>query len=359
MNIFTKALRLAPLSEDEALAIYERAPTDELMEVAATLRRQHIPGNGVSWQIDRNVNYTNVCISGCLFCNFHCKPHETDKSYMTTIEEYCEKIDALFARGGDQLLLQGGLHPACGLAFYESLFRTLKTRYPSLKLHALGPPEVAHIARLEKCSYRETLQRLVAAGLDSLPGAGAEILVDRVRRILSPAKPDAQAWLDVMREAHRLQLTTSATMLIGHIETGRERIQHLLKLRDLQNEKPATAVGFLNFICWPVQANGTRLAQRYPLTPVTPVEYIRTIAISRIVLNNIKNIQVSWLTAGRDTAQVCLHAGANDMGSIMIEENVLASTGVSYRMDAEGIQQTIREAGFIPWLRNQQYEPVI
>ncbi|MDR1681611.1 MAG: CofH family radical SAM protein [Prevotellaceae bacterium] len=356
MNILTKALQLIPLSEDEALTLYEHAPTDELMDAAAALRRLHVPGNGVSWQIDRNVNYTNVCISGCLFCNFHCKPHETDKSYTTTMAEYDEKIATLFAKGGNQLLLQGGLHPAYRLPFYELLFRTLKTRYPALKLHALGPPEVAHIARLEKCSYREVLQRLMAAGLDSLPGAGAEILIDRVRKIISPAKPDAQAWLDVMREAHRLKLTTSATMLIGHIETNRERIRHLLKLRDLQAEKPESAAGFLNFICWPVQTRGTLLAQRYPLKPVTPVEYIRTVAISRIVLNNIKNIQASWLTVGRDTAQVCLHAGANDMGSIMIEENVLASAGVSYRMDAEGIRQTIREAGFEPWLRNQQYE---
>ena len=357
MTIFTKALQRLPLSEDEALEIYEQAPSVELLEVAAALRCQHVPGNGVSWQIARNVNSTNVCISGCLFCNFLCAPHETAKSYTTTIDEYAEKIDELFARGGDQLLLQGGLHPNCGLAFYESLFRALKTRYPALKLHALGPPEIAHIARREKRSYRDVLQRLVAAGLDSLPGAGAEILVDRVRKILSPAKPDAQAWLDVMREAHRLRLITSATMLIGHIETPRERIRHLLKLRDLQDEKPPGAPGFLNFICWPVQAAGTRLAQRYALRPVTPVEYLRTVAISRIVLHNITNIQASWLTVGRDVAQIALHAGANDMGSIMIEENVLASAGVTVRMDAAGMRQTIREAGFDPWLRNQRYEP--
>jgi len=351
-------LQLEPLTEDEGLYLYEHAATDELMATATALRQKHVPGNGVSWQIDRNVNYTNVCTSGCLFCNFHCKPHEKEKRYTTTIAEYGEKIDTLFAKGGNQLLLQGGLHPAYGLAFYESLFRQLKQRYPALKLHALGPPEVAHIAKLEKLSYRETLQRLIDAGLDSLPGAGAEILVERVRKMVSPAKPDVQAWLDVMREAHRLSLPTSATMMFGHIETRRERIQHMLKIRELQNEKPRDAPGFVAFICWPVQSGGTKLAQRYALPTVTPVEYIRTVAVSRLVLHNITNIQASWLTVGRSTAQVCLHGGANDMGSIMMEENVLASAGTVIRMDAEGIRQTIRQAGFEPWLRNQQYKSV-
>jgi cyclic dehypoxanthinyl futalosine synthase len=351
-------VKLRPLTEEEALYIYEHAPTDELMAVASLIRQKRVPGKAVGWQIDRNVNCTNVCVSGCLFCNFHCKPHEIDQHYTTTMEEYCEKIDALFAQGGNQLLLQGGLHPSYGLAFYESLFRKLKKRYPALKLHALGPPEVAHIAQMEKMTHRHTLKRLIAAGLDSLPGAGAEILIDRVRKLLSPAKPDAQTWLSVMREAHRLCLTTSATMLFGLIETLRERIQHLLKIHTLQNEKPQHAGGFLNFICWPVKSEGTKLAERYSLKPVTPVEYIRTIAISRIVLTNIKNIQASWLTVGRETAQACLHAGANDLGSIMLEENVLAAAGVTERMDAASMMRTIREAGFEPWLRDQHYQPV-
>ncbi|MDR3351228.1 MAG: CofH family radical SAM protein [Prevotellaceae bacterium] len=357
-TIFTKALRLYPLTEDEAVHIYEHAPTDELMALASLIRQKHVPGKMVGWQIDRNVNYTNVCVSGCLFCNFHCKPHETAKHYTTTIEEYCKKIEALFAAGGNQVLLQGGLHPSYKLEFYETLFRELKKRYPALKLHALGPPEVAHIARLEKMTYHTTLKRLMAAGLDSLPGAGAEILIDRVRKQVSPAKPSAQSWLAVMRAAHRLGLVTSATMLFGFIETLRERIQHLLKLRTLQNEKPLGTIGFLNFICWPVQLAGTKLAKRFSLNPVTSMEYIRTIAISRIVLNNITNIQASWLTVGRETAQVCLHAGANDLGSIMMEENVLAAAGVKERMDAKSMVHTIREAGFEPYLRNQQYEPV-
>ncbi|MDR2358313.1 MAG: CofH family radical SAM protein [Prevotellaceae bacterium] len=357
-TIFSKALQLHPLTEDEAVHIYEHAPTDKLMAVASVIRQKHVPGKTVGWQIDRNVNYTNVCLSGCLFCNFHCKPHETDKHYTPAIEEYCEKIEALFAIGGNQLLLQGGLHPSFKLEFYESLFRELKKRYPTLKLHALGPPEVAHIARLEKMTYRETLERLIDAGLDSLPGAGAEILIDRVRKQVSPAKPDAQSWIEVMREAHRLRLATSATMLFGLIETLRERVQHLLKIRKLQSEKPKNATGFLNFICWPVQLKGTKLAKNYSLKPVTPIEYVRTVAISRIVLNNIKNIQASWLTVGRDTAQICLYAGANDLGSIMMEENVLAAVGIKERMDVKSMVHTIREAGFEPYLRNQHYQLV-
>ena len=356
-TLYQKALRQDSLSEHEGLLLYEQSPTEELMAIANELRQQCVAREGVSWQIDRNVNISNVCISGCLFCNFHCKPHETDKAYTTTIDEYCEKIEELFTKGGRQLLLQGGLHPRYGLAFYETLFQELKQRYPTLKLHALGPPEIAHIASLERKSYRETLERLVNAGLDSLPGAGAEILVDRVRKQLSPAKPNTQAWLDVMREAHRINLPTSATMMFGHIETWQERVQHILKIRELQAQKPDGAKGFLAFICWPIQSHGTILAQRYKLNPVTPVEYIRTIAISRILLNNVPNIQVSWLTMGSDVAQICLHSGANDMGSIMIEENVVSSAGARHYMDANTIQQCIREAGFTPWLRNQNYEP--
>ncbi len=340
------------LTADEALELYEQLSVNELMALADKARRQQVPGRGVSWQIDRNVNITNVCISGCLFCNFHCKLHDTEQAFTTTMDEYSRKIEELFALGGDQLLLQGGLHPRYGLAFYTELFRSLKQAYPSLKLHALGPPEIAHIARLERLTYREVLLALREAGLDSLPGAGAEILVDRVRGQLSPGKPDSQAWFDVMREAHRLGFVTSATMVFGHVETLRERIAHLVKIRDLQDERPAGMPGFLAFICWPMQTKGTRM----PVAPqVSPVEYIKMVAISRLVLDNITNIQASWLTVGRETAQLCLHAGANDMGSIMIEENVVSSAGAQYRMDAAMMQQTIREAGFEPWLRDQQY----
>jgi cyclic dehypoxanthinyl futalosine synthase len=355
-KIFHKALNLEPLSAGELMQIYKFADTGELMFAGNQLRQIHVPGNSVSWQIDRNVNITNVCISGCKFCNFHCKPHETEKSYTTTLDEYIKKIEELTALNGDQLLLQGGLHPDYGLDFYINLFSQLKKTCPNIKLHALGPPEIAHIAQKEKKSYREILEKLVEAGLDSLPGAGAEILCDRVRKQISPAKPDSQMWIDVMREAHKLNLPTSATMVFGHIETLDERIEHLIKIRNLQDEKNQNTSGFLAFICWTMQMRGTKLEKKIGDKITTIDEYIRTVAISRIALNNITNIQASWLTAGKETAQIALHSGANDMGSIMIEENVISSTGTKNSFDADGIKKAICDAGFTPWLRNQKYE---
>ncbi|HLI92103.1 MAG TPA: hypothetical protein VKU83_00770, partial [Puia sp.] len=236
-------------------------------------------------------------------------------------------------------------------------FRRLKQSYPALKLHTLGPPEVAHICKLEKMSHRDVLTELRAAGMDSLPGAGAEILVDRVRRLISKGKCGAQEWLDIMAEAHQLRITTSATMMFGHVETIPERMEHLIRLRDVQSRKPADAKGFLAFIPWTFQDVDTLLARiRGVHNLVTPEEYIRMIAISRIMLPNILNIQASWLTVGRQTAQICLHAGANDFGSIMLEENVVSAAGAPHRFTARGIQAAIREAGFEPQLRNQQYE---
>jgi cyclic dehypoxanthinyl futalosine synthase len=243
------------------------------------------------------------------------------------------------------------------LAFYTDLFGTLKGMYPRLKLHALGPPEVVHIANLEGIGYRETLEKLIAAGLDSLPGAGAEILIDRVRNEVSRNKCTAGQWLEVMSEAHKLGLTTSATMMFGHIETPEERIQHMVSVREVQEARPKGATGFISFIPWPFQDDNTVLSKRYNVkNSVSQEEYIRTIAISRLMLANIANIQASWLTVGKDTAQLCLHAGANDFGSIMIEENVVSVAGANYKFDKHGIQQAIREAGFEPQFRNQQFE---
>ena len=353
--LYNKALDNIPLTMGEALALYTHSPTHALMELALKIRYQKAPEKAVSWQIDRNVNIGNVCISGCLFCNFHCKKHEATRAFVTSLEQYKCKIDQMRALGGDQLLLQGGLHPDWGITFYEDLFRNLKGYAPDIYLHALGPPEIAHIAHKEQMSYRAVLERLVAAGLDSLPGAGAEILNDRVRKVISPAKPNTQAWLDVMSEAHQMGLTTSATMVFGHIETVEERIGHLLALRDLQAQKPPNTPGFLSFICWPMQMKGTLLSQKFPIHTVTPVEYIRTVAISRIVLHNIPNIQASWLTVGVPTAQLSLYAGANDMGSIMIEENVVTSAGSRHRLNREQMEEAIRQAGFTPWLRDQRY----
>jgi len=355
-ELYKKALGLKFLTTEEGLLLYEKAPLEELIFVGNELRKIHKSGNQVTWQIDRNVNITNACISQCKFCNFYKSPRD-ESVYITTIEEYKKKIKELFMLGGEQLLLQGGLHPKLKLEFYTNLFSELKKLFPNVKLHALGPPEIVHIARLEKKSYTEVLEALIASGLDSLPGAGAEILCDRVRKSISPAKASAQQWLDVMHEAHKLNLLTSATMMFGHIETRRERIEHLISIRDVQEKKPASSDGFLAFIPWPFQGENTLLQREFGVgNQVRSEEYIRTIAISRIMLPNIKNIQASWLTVGKDIAQICLHAGANDFGSIMIEEHVVSSAGASYTFDAEGIQKAIREAGFEPRLRNQKYE---
>lgn len=353
--IYRKALSLDPLSPDEAIRLYESAPLGELAAVAWELRQKHVPGQTVTWQIDRNVNITNVCISGCKFCNFHCKPHQKETAYVTTIEEYEKKIDETLSLGGDQLLLQGGLHPGLDIAFYENLFRELKKRYPQLRLHALGAPEVAHIARISSLDDETTLRRLMDAGLDSLPGAGAEILDNGVRRAISPGKPDADRWIAVMRTAHRLGLPTSATMMYGHVETPRQRVEHLLRLRDLQAECPDDKPGFIAFIPWIFRSSGTRLEREGVTTRFSPLEYVRIIATSRIVLHNIRHIQASWLTVGKQTAQITLHTGADDMGSIMIEENVVSSAGARNAFDAAGIRRAIREAGFTPRLRDQLY----
>lgn len=357
-EIFAKALDRQSLTREEAYWLWSEAPLERLAAVADQVRRAVVPDpNVVTWQIDRNVNITNVCISGCKFCNFHCKPHQTERAFITTLEEYRSKIDRMLELGGDQLLLQGGLHPKLGIEFYEELFSELKRLYPDVRLHALGAPEVAHIAHISNLSTRQTLERLVAAGLDSLPGAGAEILDEDVRHQISPAKPSAKEWVEVMHEAHEMNLPTSATMMYGHVETPVQRIDHLLTIRDLQARCPEGHWGFIAFIPWIFRSSGTRLEQEGVQSHFSPLEYIRIIAVSRLILNNIRNIQASWLTVGKSTAQVALHSGANDMGSIMIEENVVSSAGAHNKFDAAGIQQAIREAGFTPQLRDQLYRP--
>ena len=357
-EIFAKARDRVVLTREEAYWLWDEAPLERLAYVADEVRRAVVPDpQVVTWQIDRNVNITNVCISGCKFCNFHCKPHQTEREFITTIDEYKEKIERMLALGGDQLLLQGGLHPKLGVGFYEELFSTLKSLYPQVRLHALGAPEVAHIAKVSGITSRQALERLVAAGLDSLPGAGAEILCDDVRRAISPAKPSVQEWLDVMHQAHQMNLPTSATMMYGHVETPHQRIDHLLKIRDLQARCPEGNWGFIAFIPWIFRSAGTRLEQEGVRSHFSPLEYVRVISVSRLILNNIRNVQASWLTVGKATAQLALHSGANDMGSIMIEENVVSSAGAHNKFDAEGIQQAIRAAGFEPRLRDQLYRP--
>ena len=368
------------MSREEALSLYREAPLEELCRLAINARFAHVPEPNVSYQIDRNVNYTNVCLSGCKFCNFHCRPDEPEKAYTLSFEDYLPKIAELKSLGGDQLLLQGGLHPRYGIEWYETLFRRLKEAEPSLRLNALGPPEIAHIARISKLPYRDVLVRLRDAGLDTLPGAGAEILSDRVRRFLSPAKPSARQWLDVMREAHTLGMSTTVTMVYGHIETLEERIDHLLALRALQDERPAGAPGFRAFICWPMQLTGTELQRlaaygRLPdgiALPGEPrrwspdEEFLRTVAIARLVLDNVDHIQASWLTVGLETGIRALRAGADDMGSIMIEENVVSSAGSHHTLGGAALgasdgerhlRAAIAAAGFTPWLRDQLYIP--
>jgi cyclic dehypoxanthinyl futalosine synthase len=338
-NLYQKALRLEFLSVEEGMYLFENAALTELMFVADELRKKQVPHGKVTWQIDRNVNTTNVCIANCKFCNFYRIPGHAE-AYITDIETYKTKIEETIKFGGDQLLLQGGHHPDLGLSFYVNLFKEIKSLYPNIKLHTLGPPEVAHITKLEKSTHREVLMALKEAGMDSLPGAGAEILTDRVRRLIS-----------------KLNITTSATMMFGHVETLQERFEHLVKIREVQSRKPAEAKGFLAFIPWTFQDVDTLLAKiRGVHNLTTAEEYIRMIALSRIMLPNILNIQASWLTVGKQVAQICLQAGANDFGSIMIEENVVSAAGAPHRFTSTTIQEAIKEAGFEPQLRNQQYE---
>lgn len=356
-NLLSRALSFNFLNIEEGVHLYHHAPLADLVYTANEMRKIHKKNDPhVTWIIDRNANTTNVCIANCKFCNFFRVPGHPE-SYITTIEQYKKKIDETYRYGGRQLLLQGGHHPDLGLSYYVDLFSKLKELYPDLKLHALGPPEIAHITKLEKSTHTEVLKALTAAGLDSLPGAGAEILNDRVRRLISKGKCTGKEWLDVMRAAHQLNITTSATMMFGHIETIEERFEHLVWLREVQSEKPADAKGFLAFIPWPFQDDGTLLKRLKGITNnVSGTEYIRMLALSRIMLPNVVNIQASWLTVGKEVAQLCLHAGANDFGSIMIEENVVSAAGAPHRFTANGIQKAIKEAGFIPQLRNQQYD---
>ena len=355
-NLYQKALNLEFLTAEEGLFLFNQAPLAELMHVADELRKKQVPHGKVTWQIDRNVNTTNVCIANCKFCNFYRIPGHAE-AYITGMDTYREKIKETLKWGGDQLLLQGGHHPDLGLKYYVDTFKAIKAEFPDIKLHALGPPEVAHITKIEKSTHKEVLQALKEAGMDSLPGAGAEILVDRVRRLVSNGKCGSQEWLDVMAEAHQQNITTSATMMFGHVETLEERFDHLLKIREVQSRKPEEANGFLAFIAWTFQDVDTLLQKiRGVQNLTTGEEYIRMVAISRIMLPNIKNIQASWLTVGKKVAQMCLHAGANDFGSIMLEENVVSAAGAPHRFTYKSMQDAIKEAGFEPQLRNQQYK---
>lgn len=358
-QLLEKAMGREFLSAEEGEFLFDNASTGELMFVANELRKMQVPSNKVTWIIDRNLNTTNVCTANCKFCNFFVPPGEkfADKAYITDMDTYRVKIQETIKYGGNQLLLQGGHHPDLGLEFYVDIFSQIKAEFPTIKLHALGPPEIHHIAELGGHSYTHVLSTLKEAGMDSLPGAGAEILNDEVRKIISAGKCNSKEWLDVMRAAHQLDMTTSATMMFGHIETVLQRFEHLVELRQVQSEKPEGAKGFIAFIPWTFQDVGTTLKKiRRAKNDTTSDEYVRMIALSRIMLPNIQNIQASWLTVGKQVAQVCLHGGANDWGSIMIEENVVSAAGAPHRFTSRTIQESIAEAGFEPQLRTQDYE---
>ncbi|HXD73225.1 MAG TPA: cyclic dehypoxanthinyl futalosine synthase [Vicinamibacterales bacterium] len=336
----------------EALELYRHAPTPVLGRLADDIRRRKHPDGIVTYIIDRNVNYTNVCVAKCNFCAFYREVGSPD-GYVLGFDELFRKIDETIAVGGVQLLLQGGHNPDLPLSWYEDLFRAVKERYPDFKLHALSPPEVVHLSRLAQLPPETIIQRLIAAGMDSIPGGGAEILVDRVRKLLHCyGKATSDEWLDVMRHAHRAGLRTTATMMYGTVETDEERIEHMMRLRDVQDETG----GFTAFITWSFQPDHTELGQQHKITEATGVEYLRTLALSRIVLDNFDNLQASWVTQGGKVGQLSLAYGANDMGSVMIEENVVRAAGASYCMDELEIVRNIEDAGFIARRRNMHYE---
>jgi cyclic dehypoxanthinyl futalosine synthase len=347
-QIAAKVLDGTRVTADEALLLYRHAPTHLLGHLADAIRARKHPDRIVSYIIDRNVNYTNVCVARCNFCAFY-RPVGSAEGYVLGFDEIFAKIDETIAVGGNQLLLQGGHNPDLPIAWYEDLFRAIKERYPAFKLHALSPPEVLHISRLNEVPVPEVIARLVGAGLDSIPGGGAEILVDRVRKLLNCyGKATSDEWLDVMRQAHRAGLRTTATMMYGTVETDADRIEHLVRLRDLQDEMG----GFTAFITWSYQPEHTERAGH----EATGIDYLRTLALARIVLDNFDNLQASWVTQGGKVGQLSLAYGANDMGSVMIEENVVRAAGASYCMDEVEIVANIEDAGFIPKRRNMHYE---
>ena len=347
-QISQRVLEGGRLTKDEASHLYLHASTHELGRLADAVRgRKHSDGV-VTYIIDRNVNYTNVCVAHCNFCAFY-RPVGSSEGYVLGFDEIFQKIKETIAIGGVQLLLQGGHNPDLPIEWYEELFREVKIRYPSFSLHALSPPEVIHLSRLSQLPTETVVSRLVEAGLDSIPGGGAEILVDRVRhRLNCYGKASADEWLDVMRLAHHAGLRTTATMMYGSVETLDERLEHLFKLRDLQDETG----GFTAFITWSYQPPNTVLGGE----EATGIDYLRTLATARLVLDNFDNLQASWVTQGGKVGQLSLAYGANDMGSVMIEENVVRAAGAAHCMDEVEIARNIEDAGFVPKRRNMGYD---
>lgn len=336
------------LSREDGVALLRDADLLDLGRWADDVRQRLHPDGIVTYIIDRNINYTNVCNAQCAFCAFY-RDLPSDEGYVLTKAQLAQKIEETLALGGTQILLQGGMHPDLGLEYYEELFRWIKSRYP-IWIHGLSPAEVQHVVKLSKLPLDEALRRLMAAGLDSIPGGGAEILVDRVRRILGIAKGTTAEWLEVMEAAHRLGMKTTATMMFGHVETLEERVEHLLRLRELQDRTG----GFTAFIGWTFQPENTALAG----DELTSFQYLRTLAVARLMLDNFPSVQASWVTQGPKIGQVSLRFGANDFGSLMIEENVVSAAGAHFRLTEAQIARAIQDAGFVPKRRTMHYEIV-
>ena len=353
-EILDRALSGERISEGDALVLLRSRDLVPIGHAADELRNRKVDRNRVTFVIDRNVNYTNVCYTDCDFCAFYRRPGDRREGYLLPKPVIYKKIEETLALGGTALLMQGGHHPDLGVDYYEDLFSSIKSRY-QIHLHALSPPEVQHVARRSKLTIPQTLSRLRDAGLDSLPGGGAEILVDRVREAISPKKTKAAEWLGVMREAHRLGMSTTATMMYGHVETLAERVEHLRRVRVLQDEHR----GFRAFISWTFQSDGNRLADRVPKQRMpTSFDYLLTQAVSRIYLDNVDHIQSSWVTQGMKVGQVALGFGADDMGSIMIEENVVSAAGTTHRATTADFVRAIKAFGKIPVQRDTLYRDV-
>jgi len=347
--VLERALGGERITDEDARVLLRSRDLVRIGKVAHELRNRKNAPDRVTFVIDRNLNYSNVCYTDCNFCAFYRKPGDTREGYTLPKPVIFKKIEETLALGGTALLMQGGHNPDLGMDWYEDLFRSIKARYP-IHLHALSPSEVQHIARKERMTISDTLTRLRDAGLDSLPGGGAEILVDRVRHIISPKKTRAQEWLGVMRAAHRLGMSTTATMMWGHVETLDERVEHLRLIRELQDEMH----GFRAFISWTFQPDNTRLGKQVKETP-TSFDYLLTQSVSRIYLDNIDHIQSSWVTQGMKIGQVALHFGADDLGSVMLEENVVSSAGARHRSNLLELVHLIRTSERIPAQRDTLY----
>ena len=340
------------LTAAEALLLFERGTLPELGEGAHGVRRRLHPEDVCTYIVDRNINYTNSCITDCKFCAFY-RPPGHPEEYTLTKEALGRKIRETKDLGGVQILLQGGHHPYLKLDFYEDMLRFMKSF--DIHVHGFSPSEIQHFATINKMSLRDVLVKLRAAGLDSIPGGGAEILVDRVRGIISPKKITSAQWLEVMEEAHAIGMKTTATMMYGHVETLAERVEHLLRIREQQDRALArkNGGGYTAFICWSLQPDNTELAG----TPKTGGhEYLKTLAVARMVLDNVPNLQSSWVTQGEKVGQMALLYGANDMGSTMLEENVVSQAGATFRMTEASIRRVIDDLGFRPRRRNMYYE---